>query len=67
MRTIKTKVVLNVKIARKLIQDGYRVVDIKPNHSNPQSTVFVFADENGEVDDIIKHFTKTNHIKTKGE
>lgn len=36
------KIITDVAIARKLIQLGNRVIDIKPRHGNPEATVFVF-------------------------
>ena len=38
----KGKIITDVAIARKLIQSGNRVIDIKPRHGNPEATVFVF-------------------------
>lgn len=39
------KVVSDASIARKLLKDGYRIVDIKPKVGTPRATVFVFAVE----------------------
>lgn len=36
------RVITNPKVARKLIQKGYRVCDIKPNKHFARETVFVF-------------------------
>jgi len=41
------KIVSVASIARKLIRDGYHVVDIKPKRNFERETVFVFKNENG--------------------
>ena len=38
----KLKLVSNVRIASKLITDGYKVVDINPDRDNSDRTVFIF-------------------------
>ena len=40
------KVVASSKVARRLIKDGFPVVDIKPHKNDPKRTVFVFEDSN---------------------
>lgn len=38
----KNKIVADAPVARKLIKDGYRVVDIKAKKNSPRESVFVF-------------------------
>ena len=42
-----TKTIAQANIARKLIQQGFKVVDIKPHHKNHDRTAFVFVIEEG--------------------
>ena len=46
------KIVTDVAMARKLIQLGNKVIDIKPRHGNPEATVFVFEDNEKFKSDI---------------
>lgn len=41
---VKFKVILNPAIARKLLQLGNTILDIKPNKNNKSETVFIFED-----------------------
>ncbi len=41
---IKFRVILNPAIARKLLQMGSPILDIKPNKNNKTETVFIFED-----------------------
>ena len=34
--------IFTAKLARKLLRDGYTIVDIEPNKDNPERTVFYF-------------------------
>ena len=59
-----SRLVTDPRIARKLLKKGYVVIDIKPNKSNPDKSVFIF--ENTEefkaaLDEV------TAEIKTKEE
>lgn len=38
----KNKIVSDAPVARKLIKDGYRVIDIKPKKNSPKESVFIF-------------------------
>lgn len=49
-----TKVVPDPIIARKLIQAGYNIVDIKPKRHFPRETAFVFKIVDGFIDDLNK-------------
>ena len=37
-----SRLVTDARVARKLLKKGYFVIDIKPNKSNPDKSVFIF-------------------------
>ena len=43
LEEINTKVILNPAIARKLLQMGNSIIDIKPNKKDGKQTVFIFC------------------------
>lgn len=49
-----TKVVPDPVIARKLIQEGYSIIDIKPKKNFPKETAFVFKVTDGFMEDLNK-------------
>lgn len=56
---MKTRLVFKVSVARVLVKNGYRIVDLKPAKTKDGQTdfsksIFVFADENGIADEIEK-------------
>lgn len=51
---LKTKLIFKPYIARKLLSAGHKIVDIKPDHTNPIKTVFVFEDSLQLRDDMTK-------------
>lgn len=50
----KTKLIFKPYIARKLLAVGHKIVDIKPDHTNPLKTVFVFEDSLQLRDDMTR-------------
>ena len=38
----KSRLVFDAKMARKLLKQGFVVIDIKPNRENTDKTIFVF-------------------------
>ena len=40
--TRKSRLIFDAKIARKLLKQGFVVIDIKPNRENTDKSVFVF-------------------------
>lgn len=48
------KLIFNAGIARKLVQLGHRVVDIKPLKENPDKTAFVFEVTDRFVSDLTR-------------
>lgn len=39
---MKHKTILSTKLARALLKNGFKLVDVKPNNKTPERTVFVF-------------------------
>jgi translation initiation factor 1 (eIF-1/SUI1) len=40
--TRKSRLIFDAKMARKLLKQGFVVIDIKPNRENTDKTIFVF-------------------------
>jgi translation initiation factor 1 (eIF-1/SUI1) len=59
-----SRLVTDPRIARKLLKKGFVVIDIKPNKSNPDKSVFIF--ENTEEFKIALEEVATE-IKSKEE
>lgn len=51
----ENKIVSEASIARKLLKDGYRVVDIKPKRNRERETIFVFKNENGFMNKLSEY------------
>lgn len=49
-----TKIITDVRMARRLLKLGNTIVDIKPRHGNPEATVFVFKN-NSKLNEDIKN------------
>ena len=68
--TRKSRLIFDAKIARKLLKQGFVVIDIKPNRENTDKSIFVF--ENTEefkttlthiMEEIkAKHETEPEHL-----
>lgn len=57
----QTRLIFKCSIARKLLQNGYRIIDLKPQKQLDGSfdftrTIFVFEYKDG-IDDLIKTMT----------
>lgn len=48
--------VFTAKVARKLLKEGYQIVDIKPDRLDPdhKRTLFLFKNENGLIEKIFE-------------
>lgn len=55
-----TVVIFSAKTARKLLKDGYSIVDIKPDKTDLEGkrSVFVFRNDNGIRDKMKKYKEK---------
>ena len=58
--------VFTAKVARKLLREGFTIVDIKPDRLDPdhKRTLFLFKNENGLMEKIIK-WEYVNHCEIK--
>lgn len=59
------KIVSEPSIARKLLKDGYRIVDIKPKRGHEKETIFVFATEDGFSDALSKYSAERREKRAK--
>ena len=48
----EVKLIFTAKLARYLLKQGYRIIDMKPNKDNPDRTVFIFIDCDGLKESI---------------
>ena len=55
-----TVIIFSAKTARKLLKDGYNIVDIKPDKTDLEGkrSVFVFRNDNGIIDKMKKYKEK---------
>ena len=47
---MQTKIILQGDLARKLLKEGYQIVDIRAKKENPIATAFIFKVEIGFFD-----------------
>lgn len=52
--TRKSRLVFDAKVARKLLKQGFVVIDIKPNRENTDKSIFVFENTAEFKDALIK-------------
>ena len=64
----ENKIVSEASIARKLLKDGFKMVDIKPKRNHERETIFVFEISDGFMDKMDEYITaKKNSKKEKKE
>lgn len=51
----KYRTVFAAGIARKLLKEGFRIIDIKPNIRNREATVFIFENSEEFEKAMLKH------------
>ncbi len=49
--------IFNPALARILLKQGYKIIDIKPNREDEAKTVFIFKIEDGILD-FVKSYNK---------
>lgn len=59
------KIVSEASVARKLLKDGYRVVDIKPKRGHESESIFVFAVVPGFMDRLAMYMDERKEKKRK--
>lgn len=59
----KAITIFTASTARKLLKDGYKLVDIKPDKTDEDGkrTVFVFVNENNIMEKV-KEYKESTHI-----
>jgi hypothetical protein len=64
--TKKTQIIFSPQLARQLLKENYQIIDIQPNSTNPERTVFFFRNDPG-LTDAINNFQqiKTNLTTNK--
>ena len=50
----EAKLIFTAELARKLLKNGHRIIDIKPHRENKDRTVFVFAVTEEFIKDLKK-------------
>ena len=61
----ENKIVSDAAIARKLLKDGYRVVDIKPKRGREKESIFVFSVVPGFMDRLTMYINERRERKFK--
>ena len=58
----ETIVIFTAKVARKLLKDGYKIVDIKPDKTDfdGKRSVFVFQNQEGIMEKINQYKMENN-------
>jgi hypothetical protein len=62
--TRKSRLIFDAKIARKLLKQGFVVIDIKPNRENTDKSIFVFENTEEFKQALVKLM---DEIKAKKE
>lgn len=63
----KPKVVSDPAISRKLLKDGYRIIDIKPKRGREKETVFIFENTNGFIDKLNEYLNDRKEKRSEGQ
>lgn len=69
--TKKTQIIFSPQLARQLLKENYCIIDIQPNTTNPERTVFFFKNEEG-LETVINKYQQnkqnlnTNKIQIRG-
>jgi hypothetical protein len=61
-----SRLVTDARIARKLLKRGFFVIDIKPNKSNPDKSVFIFENTDEfkvALDEVTAEFAEKDEFK----
>jgi len=61
------KIVSEASIARKLLKDGYRIVDIKPKRGRNKETIFVFKNEYDFMEKLSEYIKERKERYAKKE
>lgn len=61
------KIVPDAPIARKLLKDGYKIIDIKPKRGHPKETIFVFENVPSFIEKLNKYMSERKEKNTSDE
>lgn len=61
------KIVSEASIARKLLKDGYQIVDIKPKRGHERETIFIFKNENDFMSRLGEYIQERKEKREKKE
>ena len=61
------KIVSEASIARKLLKDGYHIIDIKPKRGHARESVYVFENVAGFMDKFEQYVNERKERFTKKE
>jgi len=59
--TKKTQIIFSPQLARQLLKENYHIIDIQPNSTNPERTVFFFKNEEG-LESIINKYQQDQQL-----
>ena len=59
------KVVSDASISRRLLKDGYKLIDIKPKKGHERETVFIFKVEDGFAGAFDKYIAEKKERREK--
>lgn len=61
------KIVSEASIARRLLKDGYHIVDIKPKKTHPRESVFIFDVTPGFMEKLEQYINERREKRVKNE
>lgn len=59
------KLIMNPNLAIYLLRNGYQIIDLEPNKSDPRRTVFIFREDEGLYDVMTEYTNMTREQKEK--
>jgi len=56
MKNIKVKCIIASTMAKHLLKQGFKIIDLKPLRDDPKRTVFIFDDTEGKIGEAMRNF-----------
>ena len=53
----KAKCIVASTMAKYLLKQGFKIIDLKPQRDDPKRTVFVFEDD-GTIGEVMKNYNR---------
>lgn len=63
----ENKIVVDAPVARRLLKDGYEVVDIKPKKGHPRESIFVFKTVPGFMEKMNEYLSERKEKRANKE